>query len=97
MTNYLFLIVVLTVLTLGVSVITFIDFSLSDEQFKRLRSIVLKWPGLITLLGVIITTFDIPYGEETVTLVAAIGTFAAYCLGISSKVYDASKGDEDDD
>lgn len=90
MKNYLFLIIVLVVLLVGVGVLTFVDFKLTDAQYDRIRNITLKWPGITTLLGVIVSTFSIPYGEETITIVSAVGAFMAYVLGISSKVYDAA-------
>ena len=93
MTRYGFLIIVLAVLLIAVGVITFTDFKLSNEQYDRIKAVVLKWPGILTFLGVIVSTFKVPFGEETLTLVAAIGTFLAYCLGISSKVYDGEEND----
>lgn len=95
MTNYIFLIAVLVVLIASVITITFVDFKLSDDQYDKLKKIVMKWPGVVTLLGVIVSTFTFAYGEETLTLVSAIGTFLAYCLDISAKVYDA-KGENDE-
>ena len=94
--NYIFMIIVLVVLFIGISVLTFVDFTLSDWQYDRLKSIVLKWPALLTLLGVIVNTFPVPFGNETITLVAAIGAFLAHCLGISTKVYDAGIGEDDE-
>ncbi len=93
MTNFTFLIIVLVALIAGIGVITFVDFKLTDEQYNRLKAIVIKWPAILTLLGVIVKTFNVPLGEETVTLVAAIGAFLAYVLDISTKVYDAKNGE----
>ena len=87
MTNYIFLIVVLAVLAAAVTVITLYGVRLSNEQYDRLKYIVIRWSGITTLLGVIVATFHFPYGEETITVVAAIGAFLAYMLGVSDKNY----------
>lgn len=102
MTTYLFLIIVLTVLAVAVAVITFTSFTLSNEQYDRLKAVAVKWSGIVTLLGVLVSTFNFAYGEETITVVAALGAFLAYVLGISDKSYyggsnSESEGDENDD
>lgn len=87
MSNYIFLIVVLAVLAVAVIGITLHGVQLNNDQYDRLKGIVLKWSGIVTFLGVLVSTFHISYGEETITVVAAIGAFLAYMLGISDKNY----------
>ena len=85
--KYLFLIVVLAVLAVAVTGVTLYGVRLTNEQYDRLKGIVIKWSGITTLLGVIVATFEVPYGEQTITTVAAIGAFLAYMLGVSDKHY----------
>lgn len=87
MANYSFLITVLVVLVAAIVGITYRGIQLTNEQYDRLKNIVLKWPGILTLLGVIVNVFHPPFGEETITLVAAVGAFLSYMLGISNKNY----------
>ena len=87
MANYTFLITVLVILAVAVIVITLHGVQLTNEQYDRLKKIVLKWPGILTLLGVIVNVFHPSFGEETITVVAAIGAFLSYMLGVSDKNY----------
>lgn len=87
MANYSFLITVLVVLAAAVIGVTLRGIRLTNEQYDRLKKIVLKWPGILTLLGVIVNVFHPPFGEETITVVAAIGAFLSYILGVSDKNY----------
>lgn len=87
MEKYSFLITVFVVLAFAIIGITLRGPQLSNEQYDRLKNIVLKWPGIMTLLGVVVTVFAPPFGEETITLVAAVGAFLAYMLGVSDKKY----------
>lgn len=84
MTNYIFMISVLVILVLAMLVVTFSNFHLSNEQYDRLKAFVLNWSYLLTFLGVLVATFNFPYGEETLTVVAAIGALMARCLGVSN-------------
>ena len=86
MANYTFLIVVLVILAIAVLGITLHGVQLTNEQYDRLKKIVLKWPGILTLLGVIVNVFHPSFGEETITVVA-IGAFLSYMLGVSDKNY----------
>lgn len=86
MTNYIFMISVITILVLAVLAITFCNIHLNNDQYDRLKYIVLKWSAITTFLGVIVATFnDIPYGKETITIVAAIGALLAEVLNTSHK------------
>ena len=96
MTNYIFLIIVLTVLAIAVAIVTFTDYTLSNTQYDRLKALAVKWSGIVTLLGVLVSTFNFPYGEETITVVAALGAFLAYLLGISDKAYYGGDNKDDD-
>ena len=87
MVNYTFMIVTLIALLVIVGGITFFGVNLSNEQYDRLKGIVIKWSGITTFLGVIVATFKAPYGNETITLVAAIGALLAYALNVSIKNY----------
>ena len=94
------MIITLLVLAAGVSVLTLFGVKLTNEQYDRLKEIVVKWSGITTFLGVIVATFKTPYGNETITLVAAIGALLAYAMGLSIKNYvnsTASEEDEDGD
>lgn len=61
---------------------------------------VLKWiaqvflPAFTTLYGVVATTCNIPYVQETLTIMVAFDTFLGALLGISSMKY--NKGVEAD-
>lgn len=54
---------------------------------------ILKWiaqvflPAFITLYGVIGTTCNIPYVEQTLTIMVAFDTFLGTLLGVSSLNY----------
>jgi len=97
MRQYAFLITTLAVLAVAVIFVTLHGVRLSNEQYDRLKNIVIKWSGITTFLGVIVATFSFPYGEETITLVAAIGAFMAYMLNISDKSYNDGAAIYDDD
>lgn len=87
MHNYIFMIAVLALLGLSILVVTFCNYTLSNEQYDRLKSYVSKWPYLMTFLGVLVATFHFSNGEETITVVAAIGALLSHILGISHKNY----------
>lgn len=87
MTQYTFLIVVLAVLFIAITFITYKGVCLSNEQYDRLKKIVMKWAGITTFLGVLVSTFSFAYGEETITVVAAVGAFLSYMMGVSEDNY----------
>ena len=69
--KYLFLIITIAVV-LGVLLIaTFSKFKLTDEQYDRLKAVVIKWQYLVVFIALIVKTFDVQYGIETVTIVSA--------------------------
>ena len=88
MHNFTFFIAVIAILVIAVVFITYRGLQLNNDQYDRLKAVVMKWPAIITFLGVIIATFPgISYGAETVTVVAAIGAFLAECLNVSDKSF----------
>lgn len=97
MKQYAFLITTLAVLLVAVAFVTLHGVRLSNDQYDRLKTIVIRWSGITTFLGVIVATFNFPYGEETITVVAAIGAFMAYMLNISDKSYNDGAAIYDDD
>lgn len=89
--NYLFLIIVLAVVLGVLAIASFTTFGLDDFHYDRLKWVVIRWSFLVTFIGLVVKTFDIPYGTETVTLVAGIGACLAGLLGISSSNYMGEK------
>lgn len=81
--TYLFLIIVVAVAIAVLGVAAFTNFELDDAHYDRLKWIVIKWSALVTFVGLIAKTFDIPYGMEAVTVLAGIGALMAGLLGIS--------------
>lgn len=55
------------------------------DVLKYIAQIIL--PALTTLYGVIGTTLNIPYTQETITIAVAVDTCLGTCLGISSINY----------
>ena len=66
-------------------------FKLTNEGYDRLKAVVIKWSYLVVFIGLIVKTFDIPYGVETVTIVAGIGAMFAGLLGISNVNFTGEK------
>lgn len=85
--NYLFLIIVLAVIVVILAVASFTNFELDSEHYDRLKWLVIRWSYIVVFIGVIAKTFNIPYGTETVTVVAAIGAMFAGLMNISSKAF----------
>ena len=83
--NYLFFIIVLGVVLAVLGIATFSKFKLDNEQYDRLKWVVIRWSYLVTFIALIVKTFDVQYGIETVTIVAGIGAMLAGLLGISNK------------
>ena len=89
--KYAFLMITLIVVVGVLLVATFSNFQLSNEQYDRLKKIVLKWHYLVAFIALIVTTFNVIYGKETVTLVAGLGAMLAGLLGISNTNYEGEK------
>ena len=98
MNNYIFFISVIVVLAIAVCFITYRGLHLDNDQYDRLKSIVINWSAIVALLAAIVSTFPgIPYGTETITVVAAIGAFLAKCLNVSNKNHNDGALIKDDD
>lgn len=89
--NYLFLIVTLAIIAMVLIVAGFTKFSLTNEGYDRLKSVVQKWDYIVIFIALIVKTFNIGYGFETVTVVAGIGAMFAGLLGISNSNYVGEK------
>lgn len=61
---------------------------------------ILKWvslvglPAIITFYGVLGTTLNIPYVQQTLTIAIAFNTMLGTMLGVSSVSYAKKKGTE---
>lgn len=61
---------------------------------------VLKWiaqiflPAFTTFLGVVLKCFNCPYTDIIITILVAFDTFLGTILGLSSKNYYNTKGEE---
>ena len=65
---------------------------LSDKLYNVLKWIALIClPALATLIGVLFATWGIPYSEQIVTTINAIGLFIGALIGISAYNF---KGEE---
>jgi len=85
--EYAFLITVLAVVVIVLAIASFTNFELDSDHYDRLKWLVIRWSYLVVFIGVIAKTFDIPYGTETVTLVAALGAMLAGLLNISNREF----------
>ena len=85
--NYIFLIAVIGIVVAVLAIASFTNFGLDDAHYDRLKWVVLRWTYLVTFLGIIVKTFAVPYGVETVTIVAGFGAMLAGLLGISITNY----------
>lgn len=85
--NYLFLIIVLVVVALILAIASFTNFELDSEHYDRLKWVALNWDVLVVFIALIVKLFAVPYGLETVSLVAGIGAALGGLLGISTKQF----------
>lgn len=85
--HYLFFIIVIAVVLAVLAVASFTNFELDDYHYDRLKWLVIRWSYFVTFIALIVKTFEIPYGIETVTIVAGIGAMFAGLLNISAKEY----------
>lgn len=89
--NYLFLIIVLIVIVAVLAVAAFTKFSLSDGGYDRLKFIVTKWDYIVVFIALIVKTFGVSHGIETVAVVAGLGAMLAGLMNISTKNYEDEK------
>lgn len=82
--NYIFLIAVIVIVAAVLGVAMFTNFSLDDEHYDRLKWLVEKWHYITVFVGLIAKTFNIPFGVETVTIVAGFGALMAGMMNIST-------------
>ena len=87
MSSYAFLFAVLGVVVAILCIATFTHFSLTNEQYDRLKWVALHWGVLVVFISLIVKLFDMPYGIETVSLVAGIGALLVGLLDISNAEY----------
>lgn len=93
--NYLFLTITLVAILIVLGIAVFTNFELTNDQYDRLKYVVVRWHYLVVFVALIVKTFDVPMGVETVTIVSGIGAMLAGLLGISGENY-SQDFDEDD-
>lgn len=86
--SYIFLILVIAAVVAVLAIAMFTNFRLDDEQYDRLKWVVIRWSYLVTFIGLIVKTFEVPFGMETVILVGGIGAMLSGLLGISTQAYE---------
>lgn len=91
--NYIFMITVIAFVLMVLAIASFTNFKLDNEHYDRLKWVVVRWSYLVFFIGVVVKTFNMPYGTETVTLIAALGATLAGMMGISNKNYQGEKMD----
>lgn len=89
--NYIFPIAVFATVAIVLAIASFTNFELDNFHYDRLKWVVLRWSYLVVFIGLIVKTFDIPYGTETVTLIAGLGAMLAGFLDISEKNWDGEE------
>lgn len=89
--NYLFLIITLTIIVAVLVIAMFTKFCITNEGYDRLKAVVVKWQYIVVFIALIVKTFNVQYGVETVTLVAGIGAMLAGLLDISNSNYHGEK------
>lgn len=82
--NYLFLIAVIAIVAVTLGIAAFTNLELDDAHYDRLKWLTIRWSYIVTFVGLIAKTFSMPYGVETVTVVAGIGALMAGLMGIST-------------
>ena len=85
--SYAFLIITLAAVAVIIGIAAFSNFKLDDEHYDRLKALAMKWHYITAFVAAIVKVFDMPYGVETVVIVAAIGALMAGLLGVSNKEY----------
>lgn len=85
--KYAFLIITLAVVAAVIGIAAFTNFRLDNEHYDRLKSLAMKWHYITAFVAAIVKVFEVPYGVETVAIVAAVGALMAGLLGVSTKEY----------
>lgn len=86
-----FFIITILLIAAVLVIAVFTRFRLSDEQYDRLKWIVTRWDYFVVFIALIVKTFEVPYGLETVTIVGGIGAMLAGLLHISNQTYEENK------
>ena len=95
--NYIFPIAVFATVAIVLAIASFTNFEMDNFHYDRLKWVVSKWAYITTFIGLIVKTFDFPYGVETVTIVAGFGAMLAGFVDISKKNWDGETVYEDDE
>ena len=82
---FFFITIGILLAVLGIAIFT--QFEMSDKQYDRLKWLILRWSVLTTFIGLVVKTFNVPYGIETVTIASGLGALIAGLLGISAFNY----------
>ena len=85
--NYAFLIGTIIAVVAIIGIAAFTKFELEDENYDRLKWLTGKWHYITVFVATIVKIFGMPYGVETVALVAAIGAVMAGLLDVSTIQY----------
>ena len=85
--NYAFLIITLAVVLAIIGIAALTNFRLDNEHYDRLKHLAMKWHYITAFVAAIVKVFEVPYGVETVAVVAAVGALMAGLLGVSTKQY----------
>lgn len=96
--NYIFPIAVFASVAIVLAIASFTNFEMDNFHYDRLKWVVSKWAYITTFIGLVVKTFDFPYGVETVTIVAGFGAMLAGFVDISRKNWDGEtvyEGDEE--
>jgi len=68
---------------------------LSNKTYDILKWIALVFlPAFTTFYGVLGATLNIPFTQETLTILVAFDTFIGALLGLSNSAYKKEKGDD---
>lgn len=83
--NYLFLIIVIAIVLAVIAIASFSNLELDDVHYDRLKALARKWDYIVVFVAAVAKVFNMPYGMETVTVVAAIGALMCGLLDVSTK------------
>lgn len=89
--NYIFLIAVIGIIAVVLGIAMFTNLELDDKHYDRLKWLVKRWHYITVFVGLIAKTFNIPYGVETVTIVAGFGALMAGMMNISTSNWKLSQ------
>lgn len=68
---------------------------LSDSQYDTLKWLAIYFiPALTTFVGVVGIAINWEYTAIATTIIGALGSFIASCIGMSVKAYEQAKHDQ---